>query len=262
MEPKSGRRAVAQTSPPPDGFAAANKSAVSRVSKPAGRSISRIAPIWKSAIQQVWKTALQYWGRLGFSRRDLSLSDYASRETGYGARGRLQFNPAQHASREWTRVAFSKNQGNSVRQERRFHRHAPIRSGSRTTTREFAAILTRRVSSASDLLRSRRRSWGSGLGRRRCCRRICKSSRRRSCRPRPHSLYLFQHLLPSLHSFSLHLRRVGNQLLNVGGKLLYSPVSFSFQLGGVRNSALNLGGNLPNVRCGFLPFGQWFLSFI
>jgi hypothetical protein len=65
MEPKSGRRAVAQTSPPPDGFAAANKSAVSRVSKPAGRSISRIAPIWKSAIQQVWKTALQYWGRLG-----------------------------------------------------------------------------------------------------------------------------------------------------------------------------------------------------
>ena len=48
------------------------------------------------------------------------LSDYASRETGYGARGRLQFNPAQHASREWTRVAFSKNQGNSVRQERRF----------------------------------------------------------------------------------------------------------------------------------------------
>jgi len=188
MEPKSGRRAVAQTSPPPDGFAAANKSAVSRVSKPAGRSISRIAPIWKSAIQQVWKTALQYWGCLGFSRRDLPLSDYASRETGYGARGRLQFNPAQHASREWTRVAFSKNQGNSVRQERRFHRHAPIRSGSRTTTREFAAILTRRVSSASDLLRSRRRSWGSGLGRRRCCRRICKSSRRRSCRPGPHSL--------------------------------------------------------------------------
>ena len=56
-----------------------------------------------------WKTALQYWGRLGFSRRDLSLSDYASGETGYGARGRLQFNPAQHASREWTRVAFSKN---------------------------------------------------------------------------------------------------------------------------------------------------------
>jgi len=71
MEPKSGRRAVAQTSPPPDGFAAANKSAVSRVSKPVGRSMSRIAPIWKSAIQQVWKTALQYWGRLGFSRRDL-----------------------------------------------------------------------------------------------------------------------------------------------------------------------------------------------
>ena len=120
MEPKSGRRAVAQTSPPPDGFAAANKSAVSRVSKPAGRSISRIAPIWKSAIQQVWKTALQYWGRLGLSRRDLSLSDYASGETGYGAQGRVQFNPAQHASREWTRVAFSKNQGNSVRQERRF----------------------------------------------------------------------------------------------------------------------------------------------
>jgi len=36
MEPKSGRRAVAQTSPPRDGFAAANKSAVSRVFQTSG----------------------------------------------------------------------------------------------------------------------------------------------------------------------------------------------------------------------------------
>jgi hypothetical protein len=109
MEPKSGRRAVAQTSPPPDGFAAANKSAVSRVSKPAGRSIWRIAPIWKSAIQQVGKLRYNIGDALAFLDAICHLSDYASGETGYGARGRLQFNPAQHASREWTRVAFSKN---------------------------------------------------------------------------------------------------------------------------------------------------------
>ena len=66
MEPKSGRHAVAQTSPPPDGFAAANKSAVSRVSKPAGRSISRIAPIWKSAIQQVGKLRYNIGDALAF----------------------------------------------------------------------------------------------------------------------------------------------------------------------------------------------------
>ncbi len=66
MEPKSGRRAVAQTSPPPDGFAAANKSAVSRVSKPAGRSIWRIAPIWKSAIQQVGKLRYNIGDALAF----------------------------------------------------------------------------------------------------------------------------------------------------------------------------------------------------
>src|SRR5437870_8867779 len=104
MEPKSGRRAVAQTSLPPDGFAAANKSAVSRVSKPAGRSMSRIAPIWKSAIQQVWKTALQYWGRLGLSRRDLSLSDYASGETGYGAQ--VAFNSIQPSTRHVSGLAL------------------------------------------------------------------------------------------------------------------------------------------------------------
>jgi hypothetical protein len=66
MEPKSGRPAVAQTSPPPDGFAAANKSAVSRVSKPPGRSISRIAPIWKSAIQQVGKLRYNIGSALAF----------------------------------------------------------------------------------------------------------------------------------------------------------------------------------------------------
>ena len=176
----------------------------------------------------------------------------------------VAFNSIQPSTRHVSGLALRFLRIKAIRCDKNVdsYRHAPIRSGSRTTTREFAAILTRRVGSASDLLRSRRRSWGRCLGRRRCCRRICKSSRRRSCRPRPHSLYLFQHLLPSLLSFSLHLRPVGNQLLNVWGELLYSPVSFSFQLGGVRNSALNPGGNPPNVRCGFLPFGQRFLSFI
>src|ERR1700758_4022219 len=69
MEPKSGRRAVSADFPPPDGFAAANKSAVSRVSKPAGRSISRIAPIWKSAIQQVENCATILGTPWLFSRR-------------------------------------------------------------------------------------------------------------------------------------------------------------------------------------------------
>ena len=36
-----------------------SKSAVSRVSKPAGRAVSSTLPTWKSAIQQVWKPALR-----------------------------------------------------------------------------------------------------------------------------------------------------------------------------------------------------------
>ncbi len=36
-----------------------SKSAVSRVSKPAGRATLNDLPIWKSAIQQVWKPALR-----------------------------------------------------------------------------------------------------------------------------------------------------------------------------------------------------------
>jgi len=42
-----------------------SKSAVSRVSKPAGRAFSSTLPTWESAIQQVWKPAL----RAGTSRR-------------------------------------------------------------------------------------------------------------------------------------------------------------------------------------------------
>src|ERR1051325_1423471 len=54
------RRAfVAQTS----------KSAVSRVSKPAGRTKSSTSPIWKSAIQQVWKPALRLGGDRIFATR-------------------------------------------------------------------------------------------------------------------------------------------------------------------------------------------------
>src|SRR5207302_110787 len=87
----------------------------------------------------------------------------------------------------------------------------------------------------------------------------------------PRTLPLAESLLYSHVSLRLHLRGVGHQGLNLGGKLLHFldlrgglSVSFRFHLRRVANLArrLKVGENRAGARCGFFLFGQCFLSFI
>src|SRR6266513_721191 len=67
--------------------------------------------------------------------------------------------------------------------------------------------------------------------------------------------------LPVFFNFvSVPLRRVGNQGLIVGGKLLYPPVALSVQLRGVGNLTLDAGKNRPSVRRCLFFLGQHFIS--
>ncbi len=79
----------------------------------------------------------------------------------------------------------------------------------------------------------------------------------------------FGEALVSPFSFSLHLRGVGNQGPNLGGKLLYSLVSVSVPLGGKLLQSpvffsLHLGGilNRPGVPSGLFVFRQPSLPFL
>jgi serine protease Do len=87
-----------------------SKSAVSRVSKPAGHT--KVEPIWKSAIQQVWKPALRNIGRLVLLAAALAQVARAQNEEDYPRLPRARYHSGQDVLNAFAPV--SKQMSNSV----------------------------------------------------------------------------------------------------------------------------------------------------